>query len=99
MLRKSEETGREEGQATRTRPLLLCLFFLLGVRLATLTILPLVDSTETRYAQIAVEMNRSGDAVTPQIWRDGELVPYLGKPPLSFWLTSATMATFGANPF
>ena len=68
-----------------------------AVRLATLPVLPLVDPTEGRYATVAREMLRSGDLVTPTIWRDGEHVPYLGKPPLQFWLMSGSMALLGEN--
>jgi 4-amino-4-deoxy-L-arabinose transferase-like glycosyltransferase len=47
---------------------------------------PLLEPDEARNAQIALEMHRSGDLVLPR--HNGE--PYLKKPPLLFWLTSAS---------
>jgi 4-amino-4-deoxy-L-arabinose transferase-like glycosyltransferase len=54
---------------------------------------PLIEPDETRYAQIAIEMNRSRDWVTPML--DG--VPYLDKPPLVYWLTATSFGWFGNN--
>jgi len=57
----------------------------------------LVDPTEARYASIAQEMVRSGDWLTPQIPMPEGVVPYLGKPPLHFWLTAASFEVFGMD--
>ena len=65
--------------------LLLCLL----VRLSTLEITDLIDPTETRYAYIAQQMLLSGDFLTPKLPGNNGPEPYLGKPPLHFWLTSA----------
>ncbi|MSR58117.1 MAG: glycosyltransferase [Planctomycetaceae bacterium] len=54
---------------------------------------PLLDPDESRYAQIAREMLDSGDLVIPT--RHGK--PYLDKPPLLYWLTTASYATFGVS--
>jgi len=52
---------------------------------------PLLGPDEPRYARVAVEMYRSGDAVTPTL--QGE--PWLEKPPLYYWLASAAFRVFG----
>jgi len=54
---------------------------------------PLLEPDENRNAQIALEMFQSGDYVVPT--RNGE--PYLYKPPLLFWLVSASYGLFGVN--
>lgn len=52
---------------------------------------PLIEPDETRYAQIAMEMNESRDWITPTL--DGQA--YLDKPPLMYWLTAMSFKTFG----
>ena len=66
------------------------------VRLATLGLYPLTDSTESRYGEISRKMLATGNLITP--WFDTG-VPFWGKPPLSFWSSAATMALFGVNEF
>lgn len=70
----------------------LCIAML--ARLATLGLYPLSDTTESRYAEIARKMVELGDWITP--WYDYG-VPFWGKPPLSTWLTAASMQIFGVN--
>ena len=53
----------------------------------------LIEPDETRYAQIALDMQESGDWVVPKLF--GE--PYLDKPPLLYWMTAASYWLFGAN--
>jgi 4-amino-4-deoxy-L-arabinose transferase-like glycosyltransferase len=67
-----------------------------GVRLATLGAYPLMDSTESRYAEIARKMLETGNWLVPQFAYG---VPFWGKPPLSTWLSAASMAVFGVNEF
>ena len=67
-----------------------------AVRLATLGMYPLMDTTEARYAEIARRMAELGDWVTP--WID-HAEPYWGKPPLVFWITSASFKLFGTSEF
>ena len=67
-----------------------------GVRLVTLPAYPLMDPTEARYAEIARKMLETGDWVMPQFDYG---VPFWGKPPLSTWLSAATMAAFGISEF
>lgn len=72
------------------------LAILLGLRLLSLGLYPLMDNTEARYAEIARVMFALGDWVTP--WHDSG-VPFWGKPPLSFWSTALSFAMFGVNEF
>lgn len=76
---------------------LLCLILVAAIlRLMSLALYPLMDTTEARYAEIARIMVELDDWVTP--WFDYG-VPFWGKPPLSFWLTAASFKTFGINEF
>ncbi len=76
--------------------LALLIVVVVGVRLATLAAYPLMDSTESRYAEIARKMLETGDWLVPQFDYG---VPFWGKPPLSTWLSAASMAAFGINEF
>jgi 4-amino-4-deoxy-L-arabinose transferase-like glycosyltransferase len=67
--------------------------------LVAIAAIPLFDPDEGRYATIARNMAVSGDWVTPRVMMEGELVPFLGKPPLAFWLGAASMRAFGVNEF
>ena len=69
---------------------------LLGLRLVSLGLYPLMDNTEARYADIARVMLSLGDWVTP--WYDTG-VPFWGKPPLSFWTTGLSFSLLGVNEF
>lgn len=68
---------------------------LLVVRVASLGVLPLADSTESRYALVAADMAERGDWLTPRIRIHDHLVPFEGKPPLHFWLAAATTSLLG----
>jgi 4-amino-4-deoxy-L-arabinose transferase-like glycosyltransferase len=65
---------------------LVLLFYQLGVAL-------LMDPDEGRYAEIAREMLVTNDWLIPQL----NLLPYLEKPPLVYWLTAASFKVFGFN--
>ena len=65
-------------------------------RLATLGMYPLIDPTESRYAEIGRRMAELGDWITPWI---GDGVPFWGKPPLSFWMTAGSFKLFGLGEF
>ncbi len=69
---------------------------IVGVRLVTLAAYPLTDPTEARYAEIARKMLETGQWVMPQFDYG---VPFWGKPPLSTWLSAASMGAFGVNEF
>ena len=66
------------------------------IRLVTLGSYPLMDPTESRYGEIARKMLETGNWIMPQ-YDYG--VPFWGKPPLSTWLSAASMAAFGVNEF
>src|SRR5690606_22195895 len=78
------------------RLLIVLILSVLIARLATMAALPLMDTTEARYALSALKMAAMGDWVTP--WAD-DGVPFWGKPPLSFWLTAASFRLFGVSEF
>ena len=82
--------------ARERRALARVIAVIVGVRLLTLGAYPLMDSTESRYAEIARKMLETGDWVMPQFDYG---VPFWGKPPLSTWLSAAAMAVFGVNEF
>ncbi len=72
---------------------------LLGILLLRLllnAILPLMDKTEARYAEIARIMYETNDWITPQIDYG---VPFWAKPPLNTWLSALSMKVFGVNEF
>jgi len=72
------------------------LFCVLTIRLGLAAILPLADTTESRYAEIARIMAETGDWITP--WFDVG-VPFWGKPPLSFWTQALSFKVFGVSEF
>lgn len=57
--------------------------------------LPLVGPDEPRYVRVAVEMQRSGDWITPTL--QGR--PWLEKPVLFYWLAGLSMRVFGEHPW
>lgn len=66
----------------------------LGLRLLGMTLLPLMDTSEPRYAEIARRMAVSGDWITPWIESDR---PFWGKPPLSFWMQALSIKLLGTS--
>ena len=68
--------------------------FLLLCRLIAMDALPLNDSTEARYGEIARIMLETGNWVTP-MQAYGE--PFWAKPPLSMWLSAFSMKCLGVN--
>ena len=76
--------------------LLWLLFSVLALRLGLAAILPLADTTEPRYAEIARIMAETGDWITP--WFDYG-VPFWGKPPLSFWAQALSFKLLGVSEF
>lgn len=66
------------------------------VRLGTLGLYPLMDTSEARYAEIARKMLASNDWVTPMFDHG---VPFWGKPPLSFWAQALSMKLLGIQEF
>ena len=66
------------------------------VRLLFIFWLPLTDTTEARYAEIARKMVETNNWITPQFDYG---VPFWGKPPLHTWLSALGMKVFGVGPF
>jgi len=54
---------------------------------------PLSLPDEGRYVGVALEMLASGNWLEPTL----DTLPYFHKPPLFYWLTAASLATFGIN--
>lgn len=71
------------------------LVFILFARLVTLDLVDLLDPTESRYAVVGQEMLLRDNWLTPKVYQQGNLVPYLGKPPLHFWLIATAYKIFG----
>ncbi len=77
--------------------LFVCFFSLIiAARLIGAFFLPLIDPSESRYAEIARKLLESGDWIT--LFHDYG-VPFWAKPPLSSWLSASGMALFGVNGF
>lgn len=74
-----------------------CLVLAILIRVSSLGYPALSDPSEGRYATIAAEMVQTNDWVTQLTFKDGERIPFLGKPPLHAWLTSLAYKTFGAT--
>lgn len=81
----------------RSLVLAVIIFSILFFRLSTLEILDLVDTTESRYAAVATQMLNNKNYVTPMIPKGADDVPYLGKPPLHFWLMVESYRLFGID--
>lgn len=76
--------------------LLWVLLAILLLRLLAMWLIPLTDSTEARYAEIARKMLETDNWITPQ-YDYG--VPFWAKPPLSTWVSAGSMKFFGVNEF
>ncbi|AZS82453.1 MAG: glycosyltransferase family 39 protein [Achromobacter sp.] len=61
-----------------------------------MAVMPLIDTSEPRYAEIARLMAVSGDWITP--WFEPG-VPFWGKPPLSFWSQALGIRILGESEF
>ena len=66
------------------------------LRLATMGLYPLTDTTEARYGEMARLMAHTGNWLTPQF---SEGVPFWGKPPLAFWASAGAAKIFAINEF
>jgi 4-amino-4-deoxy-L-arabinose transferase-like glycosyltransferase len=88
-------SGRSAAELA-TSTLIAAMGALLLLRLFAMAWLPLMDTTEARYAEVGRKMLELGDWITP--WHDYG-VAFWAKPPLSFWLTAASMKLFGVNEF
>jgi 4-amino-4-deoxy-L-arabinose transferase-like glycosyltransferase len=69
--------------------------FLAVLWFATLSLRPLFNPDEGRYAEIAREMLAGGDWVIPHL--NG--LAYIEKPPLQYWATALSLRLFGQSEF
>ena len=90
------ETAANKRRSAWLRGLWGLLGLLLLLRVLTLGLYPLTDTTEARYAEMARKMLESGNWLTPMF---DVGVPFWGKPPLSFWLSALPMALGGVGEF
>ncbi|NBF08079.1 ArnT family glycosyltransferase [Pseudomonas sp. Fl4BN1] len=72
------------------------LLAILGLRLISLGLYPLMDTSEARYGEMARKMLELDDWVTPMF---DYAVPFWGKPPLAFWSQALSMQLLGVNEF
>lgn len=78
------------------RQIVIVLLMLLAIRLVAMHFIPLNETTEARYGEIARKMLETGNWVT--LLHDYD-IPFLAKPPLSTWLSAGSMGVFGVNEF
>ncbi len=84
------------GEGLRVSPLCLLLAALLLSRWVAMAMIPLTDTSEASYAEIARLMAVSGDWITPWF---REQVPFWGKPPLSFWAQALALTVLPGREF
>jgi 4-amino-4-deoxy-L-arabinose transferase-like glycosyltransferase len=89
-----ETVSHVTAERRSTRVVLVALLLLIAFRVISLGFYPLSDNTESRYAEIARRMASSGDWITPRI---ADSTVFWGKPPLSSWLSAASIQLLGAN--
>ncbi|MBO9433420.1 glycosyltransferase family 39 protein [Ruegeria sp. R13_0] len=73
-----------------------CLAGFLTIRVLLIFWLPITDTTEARYAEIARKMLETGNWITPQFDYG---VPFWAKPPLHTWASALGMKVFGVGHF
>ena len=71
-------------------------FLVVLIRLFFNGVIPLMDKTEARYAEIARLMAETGEWVVLQIDYG---IPFWAKPPLSTWASALSIQLFGAAEF
>lgn len=82
--------------SSKFRLIVLLLGAAAGIRVLGMYLIPFIDTSEPRYAEIARLMVETGNWVTPWFTPD---VPFWGKPPLSFWAQAAAFHLLGVNEF
>jgi 4-amino-4-deoxy-L-arabinose transferase-like glycosyltransferase len=75
--------------------MLLIIVIIVLLRFVSLGMYPLLDPSESRYAEVSREMASSGDWITPTL--NGEA--FMAKPPLTFWLTALSLKYLGRTEF
>src|SRR4051794_27598715 len=66
---------------------------------ATAATLNLLDPSEGRYAEIGRIMRETGNWLIPMTASENGAVPFMGKPPLTFWLNASFYTAFGESEF
>ena len=98
LARKNVEVPHVEPPLRSGKVVLFSLLFGgLLLRLLTLGSPAITDPSEGRYAVMGQNMVLSGDWLTPRTYMDGQLVPFLGKPPLHSWATATSYSFFGVD--
>jgi 4-amino-4-deoxy-L-arabinose transferase-like glycosyltransferase len=85
-----------EKQNNNSTILFVSVIFIALFRLLLTVTIPLLDKTESRYAEIARIMQETNQWVVLQIDYG---IPFWAKPPLSTWLSAASFEVFGVNEF
>lgn len=85
-----------EKQNNNSAILFVSVIFIALFRLLLTVTIPLLDKTESRYAEIARIMQETNQWVVLQIDYG---IPFWAKPPLSSWLSAASFEVFGVNEF
>jgi 4-amino-4-deoxy-L-arabinose transferase-like glycosyltransferase len=80
----------------KTKNLILIFWSIVASRFTLMIFFPLTDTTEARYANIALIMAKTKDWITPYFDYG---VPYWGKPPLAFWFQALSYRLFGIHDF
>ncbi|WP_372076798.1 ArnT family glycosyltransferase [Vibrio sp. 10N.222.51.C12] len=80
----------------KQRTLWILLIGALLIRLVTLGFYPLMDTTESRYGEMARMMVETGNWLTP-LFDYG--IPFWGKPPLFTWMSAASVEMLGLSEF
>ncbi len=78
------------------RNLTILFFGVTAIRVISIFLLPLTDTTEARYANTALMMSNLNDWITPFFKYND---PFLGKPPLAFWFEALSYKIFGIADF
>ncbi|MGO4381241.1 ArnT family glycosyltransferase [Pseudoduganella sp. RAF53_2] len=76
--------------------MVLAVAVLLLARFALMIAAPLADTTEARYGELARQTAMNGYWLMPHM--DAQ-TPFFAKPPLSTWISAASMKLFGVNEF
>jgi 4-amino-4-deoxy-L-arabinose transferase-like glycosyltransferase len=89
--------ARQQAVADNAARALIAVVVLLFVyRIILMWVLPLADTTEARYGEIARLTVTHGFWLMPHI---DVHTPFFAKPPLSTWVAAASMTVFGLNEF
>jgi 4-amino-4-deoxy-L-arabinose transferase-like glycosyltransferase len=92
----TQANSRATSTTHALRVLVAVAVLLLLYRIVLMWLLPLADTTEARYGEIARLTVTHGFWLMPHI---DPQTPFFAKPPLSTWVAAASMSLFGLNEF